>query len=340
MPSIVRYRGGSRRLARYAPYARSAWNMGKTLARYVRSYRGSSGGGSSGNSNSAKAKAVGSLSEQKDVTSLYRRRRAPRRVRRRARRAMKMFTYHMDKLQSMKTCIITDSRSATYTPTGLSDGQVVHGITMYGYNTNTYAANTDTGNGDMWWIFARENGGDPTAALGSRKLRFRSCCINYTVQNTGEYGIYLDLYFVIARKNNGSTSDPGIEWNESVALQAPGNMPNAITSHSYYQITPFDAPNFGRFWLVKSRRRVFMQPNEIYSFQQRDAGNYVLNMSDLLNFKSKNNLTEGVIMVFSNPTVDNTVPGAPVPQPVSYNYTATKTYHYTEVTSSVDSIGV
>jgi len=144
---------------------------------------------------------------------------------------------------------------------------------------------------------------------------------------------------VIARKNNGSTSDPAVEWNESINLQAQGNMPTAITTHDYYQVTPFDAPNFGRYWLIKSRRRVFMQPNEIYSFQQRDAGNYILNMGELLNIKVKANLTEGVIMVFSNPVCDNTVPGSPVPQPVSYTYTATKTYHYTETTSSIDAIG-
>lgn len=336
MPPVVPYRNN--RVSRYAPYARAAWNVGQRLGSMYKRYanRGSSGGRSAG---SAKAKAVGSLSEQKDVTTLYRRRRAPRRVRRRARKAMKMFTYHMDKINSMKTCIITDVVSQSDTPTGLANGQSVHGVTMYGYNLNTYASNSDTGNGDMWWIFARENGGDPTITSASRKLRFRSCTINYTVQNTGEAGLYLDLYFVIARKDNGSTSDPAVEWNESINLQSPGNMPNAITSHDYYQVTPFDAPNFGRYWLIKSRRRVFMQPNEIYSFQQRDAGNYILNMSDLLNVKVKGNLTEGVIMVFSNPVCDNTIPSAPVPQPVSYTYTATKTYHYTETSSSIDSIG-
>lgn len=333
MGAVERYRPN--RMMRYAPYARTAWNVGKRLGGLAKRYfnrRGPS-------TQSAKAKAVGSLSEQRDVTYLYRRKRAPKYVRRRARKAMKMFAYHMDKINSMKTCIITDVVSVTDTPTGLDDGQNVHGVTMYGYNLNTYAANSDTGNGDMWWIFARENGGDPTVASGSRKLRFRSCTINYTVQNTADTGLYLDIYFVIARKNNGSTSDPAVEWNESLNIQAAGNMPTPITSHDYYQVTPFDAPNFGRYWLIKSRRRVFMQPNEIYSFQQRDAGNYVLNMSDLLNIKVKANLTEGVIMVFSNPVVDNTNPADPVPQPVSYTYTATKTYHYTETTSSIDSIG-
>ena len=332
-------RRSTRAAMRYSPrHYRAAWNLGQYIGKKIRRYGSSSRGGAS---STAKAKSVGSLTEQKDVTTLYRRRRAPRRVRRGARKSMRMFTYRMDKLQSMKTCIITTGGQISFSPTGLANGQYPIGITMYGYNTNTYAANTDTGNGDMWWIFARENGGDPTAATGSRKLRFRSCTMNYTIQNTYEEGVYMDIYFVIARKSNGSTSDPAVEWNEAIALQAAGNMPTAITANTYYQVTPFDSGSFGRYWLIKSRRRVFMQANEIYSFQQRDAGNYVLNMSDLLNVKMKQNLTEGVIMVFHNPFVDTTTtPGTPVPGGGQVQVTCTKTYHYTETSSSIDSIGV
>lgn len=322
---------------RYSPRQyRAAWNVGQYIGKKLRKYASSSRQSSS----SRKAKSVGSLSEQRDVTTLYRRSRAPRRVRRGARKAMRMFQYRMDKLQSQKTCIITAGGQISFSPTGLANGQIALGITMYGYNPNTYAANADAGNGDMWWIFARENGGDPTAASGSRKLRFRSCTMNYTIQNTFEEGVYMDIYFVIARKSNGSTSDPAVEWSEAIALQAAGNMPTAITANTYYQVTPFDAGSFGRYWLVKSRRRVFMQPNEIYSFQQRDAGNYVLKMEDLFNIRMKANLTEGVIMVFHNPFVDTTTtPGTAVPGGGQVQVTCTKTYHYTETTSSIDSIG-
>lgn len=251
-----------------------------------------------------------------------------------------MFTYHMDKINGMKTAVITASNQVNWAPTSLANGQAVVGITMYGYDTNTYASNTAPGNGDMWWIFARENGGDPVASAATMKLRFRSVCMNYTIQNTFDEGIYMDIYFVIARKNNGSTSDPAIEWNEAIANQLPGNLPTGITTNAYYALTPFDAPSFGMYWLVKSRKRVFMQPNEIYSFQQRDAGNYVLNMEDLLNVKMKANLTEGVILVFTNPFVDSvTTPGTLVPGGGQAQVTCTKTYHYTFTTATQNSIG-
>lgn len=320
----------------------AAWNAGQYVGRILkRKWKGSSRSSSGRSFSSAKAKSVGSLSEQRDVTTLYRRKRAPRRVRRGARRALKRFTYQMDKMQGMKTCVITAAAQLAGSPTNLATGQGAVGITMYGYNTNTFAGNIDPANGDMGWIFARENGAYPTAATGSRKLRFRSVTMNYTVQNVYEEGVYMDIYFVIARKNNGSTSDPATEWQEAIAQQSAGNMPTAITGNSYYGLTPFDGPGFGRYWLIKSRKRVFIQPTEIYSFQQRDAGNYVLNMDDLLDIKVKSNLTEGVLIVFSNPNVDAvTTPGTPVPGGWLCNLTCTKTYHYTETTSSVDAIGV
>jgi len=84
-----------------------------------------------------------------------------------------------------------------------------------------------------------------------------------------------------------------------------------------------------------------MQPSEIYSFQIRDAGNYVLGMNDMFDLKAKKNVTEGVIMVFHNPKVDTvTTPGVPVPGGLQTQVTVTKTYHYSETSVSVDSIGV
>ncbi|AJD07487.1 putative capsid protein [Odonata-associated circular virus-15] len=332
-------RRNARAIGRYSGGAKMAWRLGQYAGRALRRFR--RGGGGGGSSSSAKAKAVGSLSEQRDVTNLYRRKRAPRRVRRAARKFTKRFMYTLDKTQGMKTCVITNAAQFSGSPTGLANGQQTIGITMYGYNTNSYASNIDLGNGDMPWIFARENGAYPTAASGTRYLRFRSCTMNYSIQNTWEQGVYMDIYFVIARKSNGSTSDPAAEWNEQIAIQNAGNMPTAITTNQYYGLTPFDAPGFGRYWLIKSRKRVFIQPAEIYSFQQRDAGNYVLNMSDVLDIKLKQNLTEGVILVFHNPVTDTvTTPGTIVPGGWQVQVTCTKTYHYSETSASTDAIGV
>jgi len=333
-------RRSARQIGRYRPgMYKTAWKAGQAVGKYVKNYYKNRS--AAGSASSAKAKTVGSLSEQRDVTTLYRRKRAPRYVRRAARKFNKKVLYSIDKTQGMKTCIIQASSQINASPTSFNSGQATVGVTMYGFATNNYSANTDPWNGDASWIFARENGSYPTTADATRKLRFRSCTMNFSVQNTYDEGLYMDLYFVICRSNNGSTADPVIEWNQAINAQGIGNMTSAITSSNYYQVTPFDSGNFGRFWLIKSRKRVFMQPTEIYSFQMRDAGNYVLQMSDMFDLKAKKNVTEGVIMVFHNPKVDSvTDPGNPTPGGLQAQVTVTKTYHYAETSTSVDSIGV
>lgn len=288
----------------------------------------------------------GNLTFQNDESVVYKRHRAPKKIRRRHKRAFKTFQYNMDKLQSMKTCIIYERSLHTATPTGTSNGQACMGVTMYGYNTNTYAANIDRGNGDMPWIFARENGGYPTADDATRKLRFRSCVMEFTVTNelvagaTGDLQgiLVLDIYYVIARKNNGVTADPAVFWNNSIQNEAAGNMPNAVVSYDRLGVTPFDASNFGRYWLVKKKRRVRLSPGQVFNFQMRDPGNYTLNMQDILNLKSKANLTEGVILVGYNSAYKFSDPDY-VPGDVEYSVTYRKTYHYTETSSSIDAIG-
>lgn len=329
----------------YGQTLRLAARAGQHVGRYLKRKWRSSGGGRK-RARSSRGATYGNLTFQHDEATVYRRKRAPKRVRRRHRKAFKRFMYNMDKLQSMKTCVIYNRSLFSTTPTGVSDGQSPMAVTMYGYNTNTYASNTDPGNGDMGWIFARENGAFPTAIDATRKLRFRSCVMEFTLTNelqsggSGDaYGIGIfDIYHVIARKNNGTTSDPAVFWDTALGHESAGNMPTAITSSTQLGITPFDTSEFGKYWLVKKKHRVRLSPGQVYNFQMRDPGNYVLNMSDLLDIKAKANLTEGVIIVGYNSTYKFVDPDY-LPGDVEYSVTYRKTYHYTEVSSSVDAVG-
>lgn len=293
-----------------------------------------------------KAAEYSNITFQNDEAMIYRRKAAPRRVRRSRRKAMKNFMYRMDKLQSMKTCKIHWSDFLITAPTNYFNGQAVKGVTMYGYGTNTYAGNTNTGNGDMWWVFSRENGGDPTATLATRKLRFRSATLDLKLTNIGSEDasyvnnvVYLDIYHVLCRKDLSNTSvttgDLASYWNACINEQAPGNMPTPVTNNQLYEVTPFDASGFGRYFKILKVRRVKIAQGITFNMQLRDPGNYVLPMEDLLNVDFKSNVTEGVIIVARNPTEQSIgVPGA-----CYVKCLATKTYHYTELSSSVDAIG-
>ncbi len=289
----------------------------------------------------------GNITFQNDEALLYRRKSAPRKVRRRQRRAFNSLMYRMDKLQSMKTALINWYSAPAAVPTSWLNGQAVTSVSLYGYGANTFAANTNEGNGDMWYIFSRENGGDPTAALATRKLRFRSAVLDVTVKNVlagtgeGDEGglLILDVYHYVARKNVSNqfvtTGDAASFWNACINDQAPGNMPVAITDNLVYGVTPFDASGFGRFVKILKKRRIKLSPGQVYNTQIRDPGNYILRMDDVFNFRMKGGLTEGLIFVGYNPgMISSEIPGN-----VNYECVATKTYHYTELSSSVDAIG-
>lgn len=138
------YSGGS--------YVRKFMRAGAAGLRLAMRYRNRGMG--SQTATRRKGKEYGNITFQQDERRIYQRRRAPRRVRRAHRRAFNKFEYHLDKVQSMKTAVINDNVVFSQTPTGYANGQLAIGLSLYGYGENSYAANINTANGDMPWIFA------------------------------------------------------------------------------------------------------------------------------------------------------------------------------------------
>lgn len=330
-----RYSGGG--------FARKFMKAGAAGLRLAMKYR-YRGSGSKTATRSSRGNDYGNITFQNDEHVIYRRKRAPRRVRKQHRRMFKNFMYNLDKMQSMKTAVIPGYLTVTNTPTGASDAQVATAVTLYGYSTNTYAANINTQHGDIPYIFARENGAYPTAALGSRKLRFRSAVMDLTVQNilvgneSNAVGgiLNLDVYHILARKDGTGSSDLVSQWSDAINEEAAGNLITAITNYQYDGVTPFDAPGFCSRFIIKRVRKIRLSPGQTFQTQLRDPGNYVLNMNDILEKSVAGNLTEGYIICAYNPAVITTTG---VRGQVGYTVNFRKKYHYTETSSSVDAIG-
>lgn len=330
----------------YMRGARYAWRAGQVIGRGIkRAYNNYKSSSSNKRPRSARSRSLGNTTFQQDEKTIYVRHRAPKRVRRQHKRAFKKFLYMSDKLMGMKTAIINDQfTSGTLTPTTLADGQYIQTVTMYGCDPTGYAANADTQNGDLYWIFARENGGVPTTAAASRKLRFRSAVLDFKFHNdsTTEM-LILDIYYVICRRSTtvqaSSTygSDAGAMWNSMIAVQEGSNLPNPIGNANFYGLTPFDAPGFGKYWLVKKKRRIQLSAGQWTTFQMRDPGNYVFELENVSITGAIKGVTEGIIIVASNPEITTDV--VPIPGPVSYSYSCIKTYHYCEAAVSQDQVG-
>lgn len=251
---------------------------------------------------------------------------------------------NLDKLQGMKMCLINGTSLHSGVPSSNNNAQVVWGISIYGYGNNTYATNTNEANGDVWWMMARENGGDPTAASASRKLRFRSCAMNVNVFNEAVPGevfgagdLMIDVYHVLCRqsiKNASSTGDPALLWDECMNELAGTNMPNPITNTTWNGVTPFDT-HFGKYYIVKNVKRYRLEAGGYFNLTMRDAGNYVLNMDELLDIDHKRGVTEGYIFVATNPQYNATGNRYAIQCRMNYD----KKYHYTETSTSQSQAG-
>ena len=344
MGVMTRYGRRTGTVAGYGYGARAAWRVGQGAGRIMKNWlkRGSKKtvGREDTNSGTA-ASTFGNLTSQYDTARLYRKKRAPRRVRRRAKRFMRSLKWGMDKLQGMKTCIINNTSNYSTSPTTKFNGQAAVSATIYGYGNNTYAANTNFANGDVWWIMSRENGGDPTADSATRKLRFRSAVMNINVINTTSVqpqNVIVDVYHVLCKQsgnNTGNNGDPAEFLTECTRELSGTNFPTEIVNANADGLTPFDVPTYGRYISVKSVRRYRLDAGGYFNLQLRDPANYVLSMADLNDCDFKRNITEGYVFIFYNAACDNT--GVRYPASIQLNYN--KKYHYTETSTSQSQIG-
>ena len=204
--------GGIRKYGRGSRPGR--WNIGaitSTALRLGRRYMSRST-----QTRSNRSRDYGNITFQNDEQQLYRRKRAPRRVRKVHRRAFKNFMYNLDRLQGMRTVTISRTSSQSITPNSGADAQGAFGVTIYGYGENsaTPGTNTNWGNGDIAYIFTAENTGAPSTTLASRMLRFRSARMNVTIKNVtdsieGGGLVMIDMYHIVVRKDCDSTTNGG-----------------------------------------------------------------------------------------------------------------------------------
>jgi len=300
------------------------------------------GGGSLTKTKRRGRQVTGTTTFQNDQKMLYNRRRAPRRVRSRARKQFQRFSYNIDRVSGMKTfhvsyiTSVATSPSVAGSPAGNCQG--VDAFTMYG--TNQSILNTDHAS-DLWKIYLAENGVVPTSTLANGHLRFRSVTMDYLVKNTGEDAIYIEIYYVQCRRS-GITSDPAAAWN--AMLQEEQTLPGAVTTEftvSGYKITPFDAPGFGSYWYVKQRKRFYVEPGNTVSWQVRDAKNYLITGNQIFTSKGLPGITEGCIIVGYGADVQplTTPAGNGIPTAATYDIGCVTTYHYAKADSNNDQTG-
>jgi len=282
-----------------------------------------------------------SITEQRDFSRLYKRRAAPRRVRRRARKAFQRFTYHLDKTQGMVTTKINNFANVATNVTNWKTNAVGSAsFTMYGC---AYNINQSDPNNDLCRIYYDAYGALPTSANSAGKLRFRSCVMDFQIQNnSANNDCYVEVWHVMARKN-GEVS-PLTEFANAIdnQLGAGAGVNGSITDIGCYKLTPFDAPGFGTYWFVKQIKKYYLQVAQSFTFQIRDAKNYVINGVQIGDQKSLPYVTEGVIFRVYGAALTSAGEGleyVSAPSNSDVDISCIKTYHWTKTDLSSDVVG-
>lgn len=309
---------------RAAPYVKA---VARGAKRAYNSYK-------SNTNKRAKTTKNNSVSFQHDFQSQYTRRRAPRRVVKKARRQAKAFNYQLSKgvAQYSRSFPLIFAPS-TITPTSMSNSQTVYNVGLYGGNGVSL-----TGMGS-WFDICQDAG----MLTNTGKVYCKSACLDVQIRNEDDTDtLVLDAYRYVARREG--YDEPAIEWGQGLVNQSaiPGSV-TPLTGLSF-ECTPFDAPGFGSKYLITGKTRYRIGPNNSVYLQMRDPRNHVFETgrfdydagSALNRIKMFKGMTKGWIFVARSAQTDatNAFMG-----PVNWKVIQNQSYHYSFVESSEDRQG-
>lgn len=308
---------------------RAASGLGRLAGRAYNSFKRSRM--SSNMQSQSRSIPQGNVTFQNDSRNLYRRRRAPRRLRRRAKRFAKKVHRVMTADNGQQSLTRNLLVRLARTTTGLGDSQISYGVSMYGGNTDASLTSGDLS------VIRRTM--DSTDAFNPR-VTFKSAVLDFFITNNdSSNGMYLDIYYCIARKS-GAFADPLDCWNNAITDMAGITGVSGITSNQQFGVTPFDTPAFGSNWTVTEKKRVFIQPQAVFSFVMKDPADYVFDLGQVEYTRAIRNMTEGVIFIaHSAATKSVGMPAELIPDDCDFTVVCNKTYHWTVNQDNTDAIG-
>lgn len=246
----------------YGQVARGALRAGAgLLGKYVGKRLFSPRQSSSATSGSPSTNTV---SFQHDFQSQYKRKRAPKRVVRRARKTANMFHRQLGKNVAQYTRSFDFIYApATFTPTGWANSQTVYNIGIYGGNA------TSTSGMDTWYQICNDAGLYNTTG----KVLCKSAVLNAQILNSGNSDtLVVDAYKYVARRE--CYDEPGDEWTHALQNQLSATGATNDLATGSFECTPFDAPGFGSKYLILQKTRYRIAPGNSVYLQMRDSKKY------------------------------------------------------------------
>lgn len=287
----------------------------------------------SGQRSAASSSVPSAMTFQHDSRVTYRRKRAPRKVRRRAARAMKRFVKQDSKTLGLVSRVFQNAFApSTITPASFTDSQTIYTDGLFGGISGSVTW------GDTWAIANAE-----ALATKSGNINFRSAHMDFQIRNASTTNVLVaDVYTVVARKEG--YNEPGDDWTQGMLSEGVAAGTSAATP-SALGVTPFDAPAFGSSWLILSKTTYRISPGNSVYLTLKGRRNVMFN-TDRFEYDTSNTvsrtrmfrgLSKGFVCVFRNA---DPIVGTPNKMgPIDYEIVSVKSYRYGIKAYAEDSVG-
>jgi len=296
--------------------------IGKKTANYVKSQK-----------SAPRTNVPSAMTFQHDSRVSYRRRRAPKRVRRRAARAQRRFVKQDSKSLGLNSRVFHQAYApSTITPASFADSQTVFTDGLYG----GISGSTTWGNlhaiANAEFLFTK-----------SGNITFRSAHMDFQLRNTSTTNVLVaDVYTVVARKEG--YNEPGEDWTQGMLNEGVASGTSSATPITL-GMTPFDAPAFGSSWLILSKTSYRISPGNSVYLTLKGRKNVQFN-TDRFEYDTTNSvprtqmfrgLSKGIVCVMRNA---DPIVGSPSKMgPIDYEVVSVKSYRYGIKSFAADAVG-
>lgn len=313
----------NRNLGRFVPYAKAAMRLGAKLAgnRVTKTWTKTKKNKYSG----------GGVTTQHDKTLQYKRKPAPRRLKKKYRRQAKAYTWNLTKSLGTTTAV----RNATLAGSWIAGATTQFAVAtcLYGLN-GTGATPTLNGFNDVATVCNL----DGTTDDKGEKVLFTSAVMDLTYTNTStvQFTQEVDIYEIIFIGQQSGT-DILTDYNECFAA-APklGGPSTAITDFSPRGVTPFECPiASAKGYRVIKKTKYFVSAGQSFTYQYRDPGNHWMSTIRWLQNAAANqyawkNVTRTFLFV-AKPVI-----GTPAGNAGSFSVGCTRKYAYKTLSVNKD----
>lgn len=280
------------------------------------------------------------ITQQHDSKLLYRRKRAPRGVRRKARKRYIKNVRDALNLAGNITNLFANSNSVSATTAGQQALFCIYSGMMYGNigeNTSTIGARNEA-IGSLYNLYQNIIGGTGTAVENSsKKMYLTGMTTDYTMTNLSENLAEVDIYEFVFRKDyNIKSGDSGspLSGEFEQVTQSESKLAGASTLMQVQDLgwTPFDSESMLKYIVIQSKQRFYMGAGNTISFTKRvsfkspikicgeDFDGYDPTEGFPTDFKYLRGATRGILVVYRG------VPGISSAESVQLGWNAQSRY--------------